>query len=339
MSKQFYKNVSLKPFDVNGVQSWRLLGPDGSPIRAFDVFAKTLLRAKRNTRKGYCRWLAEFFDFVIEASFHWRLVGNGMHSREALQDILEAYDEFLVYGERSGNSIAQVVSKTIRSPRNSRTTSATKHAAVRYFLKLSEQIRKQMLELTNVGGDEFVDEQSLFIGMGEKQTLSTFQRQTLVANSMLAGLISGGPKLISEAFLPTSVPDVSHDLERAFPFDKVQGFLSHLRTYRDKALYALCAACGCRVSESLQILWEDIDIQARKVRLIDPLTRPNCQSYAALSPKQRDNLSWKGRSSSVTLLIEPFATWFFEALADYLRYEYVPHGRHSFVFLFVCAPN
>jgi integrase/recombinase XerD len=105
-----------------------------------------------------------------------------------------------------------------------------------------------------------------------------------------------------------------------------------LRTYRDKALYAFCAASGCRISEALQLLWEDIDMLAQTVRLENPNSRKSCPSYLALATAKRDRLSWKGRTTSVTLLIDPFATWFFEALADYLRYEYIPHGRHSFVF-------
>jgi len=149
---------------------------------------------------------------------------------------------------------------------------------------------------------------------------------------MLAGVIAGGPKLIEEGILPTSVPDITYEHERAFPFDKVADVLGYLTTYRDKAIYAFCAASGCRISEALQLLWEDIDTKAQTVRLVDPKSRPNCRSYLGLTPGERDRLVWKGRATPVTLLIDPFATMFFEALAAYMRYEYIPHGRHGFVF-------
>jgi integrase len=190
-----------------------------------------------------------------------------------------------------------------------------------------------MLELTKFGvGTTSVQEQKLLFGIGERRKLPEFQRRALVANSMLAGVIAGGPKIIEEGILPTNVPDISYDHERAFPFDKLVDVLGHLTTYRDKALYAFCGASGCRISEALQLLWEDIDTKLQTVHLVDFKSRPNSQAYLALAPEERDRLVWKGRSTPITLLIEPFATMFFEALALYLRYEYIPHGRHSFVF-------
>lgn len=327
------KNVSLIETRLSGKQSWRLLDPNGCPVRAFDVFAKALERRSVNTRANYCRWLAEFFDYLFEASA-WTPAGqDGSVSQEALIEVIEAYDEYLVLGADAGKAIACRVAQTLPSPRISNRSSSIKHAAVRRFLKLSERVRAQMLELTRLGVvSTNIDEEKLLVGIGEKRELSEFQRRALVANSMLAGVIAGGPKLIEEGILPTTVPDLSYEHERAFPFDKVADVLGHLTTYRDKALYAFCGASGCRISEALQLLWEDIDTSTQTVRLVDYKSRPNCQSYLALSPEERDCLVWKGRSTPVTLLIDPFATMFFEALALYLRHEFIPHGRHGFVF-------
>lgn len=327
------KNVSLIQSRQSGKQSWRLLDSGGCPIRAFDLFAKALARDSVNTRANYCRWLAEFFDYLIEASA-WTPAGqNGDVRRDDLVEVIESYDEYLVFGQDSGNEIARRISKTLPSPRISRSSSSTKHAAVRKFLKLSERFRAQMLELNEAGAlpNKPEDGKQLF-NFGSMREPSQFQRQALVANSMISGVISGGIKLIEEGILPTSVPDISYDHNRAFPFDRVKDVLSQMTCYRDKALYAFCAASGCRISEALQLLWEDIDILEQKVRLIDPKSRPYSPSYLALQPVERDRLVWKGRATSLALLIEPFATMFFDALAAYLRHEYVPHGRHKFVF-------
>ena len=327
------KNVSLVKTRLNGKQSWRLLDPNGHPICAFDIFAKTVQRRSVNTRANYCRWLAEFFDYLFEASV-WVPVGqDGNVSHDTLLEVIEAYDEYLVLGSDAGKEIARRVDGTLPSPRNSNSSSSTKHAAIRRFLKLSEQVRLQMLELTKFGvSSTSIGEEKLLSGIGEKHGLPNFQRRALVANSMLAGVISGGPKLIEEGILPTTAPDLSYEHERAFPFDKLVEVLGHLTTYRDKALYAFCGASGCRISEALQLLWEDVDTATQTVRLVDPKSRPNCRSYIALTSEERDRLVWKGRATSVTLLIDPFATMFFEALASYLRHEYIPHGRHSFIF-------
>lgn len=326
------RNVSLLETRLNGKQSWRLLGPDGRPVQAFDVFAKTLERRSVNTRTNYCRWLAEFFDYLFEASAWVGQDGNNVN-QDILVEVIEAYDEYLVFGADSGNPIARRIDETLPSPRISKRSSSIKHAAIRNFLKLSERVRAQMLELTKIGaGQANIDEQKLLIGIAENRVPSEFQRRALIANSMLAGVISGGPKLIEEGVLPTTAPDITYEHERAFPFDKVADVLGHLTTYRDRALYALCAASGCRISEALQLLWDDVDTKARVVRLVDPKSRPSSRSYLALAPEERDFLVWKGRTTPVTLLIDPFATMFFEALAAYMRHEYLPHARHGFVF-------
>lgn len=326
-----FRNVTLLKTQVNGRQSWQLLDPDGRAIPAFDVFAKTLEQRSINTRKSYLRSLAEFFDFLFEAAT-WSADGE-VGSQDTLVTIIGAYDDYLILGNESGNPIAQRISQTIPSPRISKASSGTKHAAIRKFLKLSERIRMQMLELTNAGFQAgSVSQQKLIIGLGERREPTAYERQSIVCNSMLAGCISRGPQLIEEGILPTSTPDLTYEHERAFPFDRVGDVLNGMTTNRDKALYAFCAASGCRVSEALQLLWEDVDTAAQKVRLIDPKSRPHSPSYLALHPGERDHLVWKGRATSLTLLIEPFASAFFVALAAYLRYEYVPHGRHKFVF-------
>lgn len=327
------KNVSLIETRLNGKQSWRLLGPDGRPVRAFEIFARTLERRSVNTRANYCRWLAEFIDYLFEASAWAAVEPDDSPHQETLVEVLEAYDEYLVFGPDSGNVIARRVDETLPSRRISKRSSSIKHAAVRKFLKLSERVRAQMLELTRAGAEAInVDEHKLLIGIGEKREMTHFQRRALTANSLLAGVIAGGPKLIEEGILPTTLPDITYEHERAFPFDKVSDVVERLTTFRDKALYTLCAASGCRISEALQLLWDDIDTKAQTVRLVDPKTRPTCKSYLALTSEERDRLVWKGRATPLTLLIDPFATMFFEALAAYLRYEYVPHARHGFVF-------
>lgn len=326
-----FRNVTLLDAELYGQQSYRLLDPNGRSIPAFDVFAKTLARRSINTRKNYLRWLAEFFDYLFEAAA-WCADGETV-SLEALVEIIEAYDDYLVLGAESGNPIAQRICQSMQSPLISKASSATKHAAIRKFLKLSERIRQQMLELTNAGHQPIeVSRQKLIVGLGDRREPTTYERQSMVRNSMLAGCIAGGPRIIEGGILPTSAPDLSYEHDRAFPFHRLVDVLNKMTTYRDKALYAFCGASGCRVSEALQLLWDDIDVAAQTVRLIDPKSRPRSHSYLVLQPSERDRLVWKGRATPLTLLIDPFATEFFNALAAYLRHEYIPHGRHKFVF-------
>lgn len=329
------KNVTLLPDSKNGKCTWKLLGPTGVLNESFSIFANSISRTKsKNTLNNYCRHLAQFFDYLFEASTALHLLrGDTSLTSGVLLDIIEAYDEYLVYGKDSGNEIAKIVASTMPSPRNTRQTSALKHAPVRTFLKLSDKIHKQTLELINAGllqqkeeSTSLVDTKSLRVPP------SAPQRQALLGNSMLAGVIAGGSKLVPSALLPTVTPQTAFDNSRAFPFDRIEEFINAMPFHRDKAFYSLLAASGCRTHEGLQLLFDDIDVDRREVHLIDPATRPNCKSYLYLTPDERYSLAWKGRTTQKTLLIEPFASMFFDELASYLQKEYIPHGLHRFVF-------
>jgi integrase len=131
----------------------------------------------------------------------------------------------------------------------------------------------------------------------------------------------------------TPVPEINYEDSRAFPYDKVIELIDDMPSFREKTYYSLLAASGCRGHEGEQILlYDDINIADRSVRLVDPRSRPSHASYIALTPIERSQLSWKGRTSDVTLLIEPFASIFFESLEKYLEHEYLPHGKHNFLF-------
>lgn len=332
------RNVSLLPDTKNGKSTWKLLGPTGVPNEPFSVFAKS--RSKKGSKRtldSYCRNLAHFFDYIYEASSLLRAArGDFQITRGVLEDIIEAYDEYLVYGEDSGNEIAQIVARSMSSPRNSRTTSAIKHAPVREFLKLSDKIHQQRLELVKAGLMQLHEESlSALIPSNRQVTPSPSQRQAILGNSMMAGVIAGGTKLVPSALLPTVKPQGRYDNGRAFPFDRIKDFIVALPKHRDKAFYSFAAASGCRAHEGLQLLLDDIDVLSGKVLLIDPATRANCESYIYLTHAQRQCLAWKGRTTPVTMLIEPFATMFFEELEAYLKHEYVFHGLHRFVFQYL----
>lgn len=334
------KNVSLVKSMQDGKATWRLLGPAGIPLDSFTAFADSLLRKHGfNTRVSYCRHLAAFYDYLFEAEVVLRVKKPGKHplSRANLKNILEAYDEYLVHGEDSGNEIAKLISQSKPSPRYPANTSALMHAPLRKFLSLSEHIRQELEELSTLGMApvQCVDTEPLFPNLHSKVPVSASQHRGMTANSMIAGVISGGPKLLKSTTLPAMSTQVSYDENRAFPFDRIEGFIKAQKSFRDKAFYAFLAASGCRNHECLQLLFDDIDIGAGTVVLIDPALRANHPSYLSLSPVERDLMAWKGRATECTLLIEPFASMFFENLEHYITKEYIPHGLHRFVFQYL----
>ncbi|MFL9856826.1 site-specific integrase [Paraburkholderia madseniana] len=319
---------------LHGKLPWRLVGPEGKFLGAFEVFARSLIRKhSSNTREVYCRSVAYFIDYLLEFIRIMQAKGHCATQSDIL-DAIDAYDEYLVTGGASGSEIAALVSQSRPSSQVSPKTSAVAHAAIRKFLQLSERLRGELLELSRAqviqldvpaSPDPFVPSQG-------RLPIPSVQRTAIASNSMLANVVAGGSKLIDATLLPTTGGEYVYDDSRAFPFDRIVDFLQCLPTYRDKALYALVAGTGCRIHEAIQILFEDIDVENREIKLKRPSQRRNHASYLYLSQAQRDLLCWKGRETSETFFIEPFASIFFEELERYLATEYIAHGRHSFVF-------
>ena len=330
-----YRHVSLRKQELDGRSTWQLLGPDGRPIVAFTAFAKSLRNAPSNTRNAYCRHVAEFFDYLIEAT---ALFGQERPlTKLELTDTLEAYGEYLLLGLDANRPIARAVATTLPPGQNKPSSVVPKKAALRRLLKLSENVRREMAELARLNGSRVViADTPLLPELGTRRPLQQHEVRAIQAHSMLAGVVAGGPRLIESVALFEETGGTPYDERRAFPYDKVMDLIDAMPTHRDKTFYSLLAASGCRTHEALQVLLtDDIDVDEGTLRLVDPTSRPGHLSYRSLTPAQRDMLAWKGRTSDLTLLIEPFATAFFESLHKYLEQEYLAHGKHDFLFQYL----
>ncbi len=318
------KNVSLVETSFKGTKSWKLLNNNGQPFESFSIFSNLLIKKySYNTRLSYCRNVALFIDYIEEAS---SVFTDKEFTKSFLVDVIESFPDWLLFGESSGNEISLEIQKKYPSPNYDKNTIDLIISSVRLFLNISDRIK---LEQENNG--ELVDSK-LFLETNTKDLISNNIKSSLMKKSMLGGVIAEGPKLIKACVLPLRKGESYFSKERAFPFDKIVPLIESLSTFRDKALYMLCAASGCRIHEALQILIEDIDIKNRTVRLVNPNSRITHQTYKALTSEERSKLSWKGRITDRTLLIQPFGDLFFEYLEQYVKTEYVNHNKHYFVF-------
>lgn len=329
-----HRNVTLRWIQKNGIDTCLLLGPDGE-IEAFNFFVNALKKFKHNTRKNYCHHVADAYDYILEASFFLaaRDGGEGIEI-DHLREAIDSWHEYLTKGRGTSSEVAFAVNKTLPSPLVSEKTSSIKHAALRKFLALSEAVRSQQATFVKLGLLDFpVDINILYPDINKTVKIDRFQRREMIRTSMFAGVVAGGPKVVNATVMPISVAPGAFKAEKAFPFDKVALLIGNFRTRRDKALYSLYAASGCRQHEGLQLLWRDIDPVKREVKLMNPNDRSNYQHvYRALTPSERDKLAWKARLTSDTYLIEPFASMFWTYLEEYVRHEYYPHNEHEFVF-------
>ncbi len=328
-----FKNVSLRRRNGNGKPTWVLLGPDGHAIPAFTAFAHSLRKAPTHTLESYSRHLAEFFDYLVEVS----VIHGGTVTKLKLTEAIEAYGDYLQLGVDASEEIARKVAAQLSPSVNSAASIGPKMAAIRKFLRLSEDVRKELAEVARWKGDvkTSVDDDPLLPGLGQRRELTSFEVRAMQANSMFAGVIAGGPKFIDLVSLGGYGGETPYDQNRAFPYDKATDLIDSMPTFRDKALYAFLAASGSRTSEGLQLLLQDIDVLEGTVRLVDPELRKGHASYRTLSAEDRSSLAWKGRTTQLTLLIEPFASKFFESLKGYLEHERIAHGKDDFVFQYL----
>lgn len=330
-----HKNVTLRHVRMNGLDSFTLIGPEGEEIEAFNVYKRAIAKLSWNTLKNYCYHIADLYDFLFEASYHLaNIAGQPGINTNQLRVALDAWDDYLVNGCKSSNEIAVLVSTTLPSPLINKESSNLKHVPLRGLLQLSNQVRSEQETFAKLNfSNEPVDLSILYPQINKSVQIDRFQRRKMLESSMLAGTIAGGANKRKDTVLPTKSSKKSLKTVKPFPFDQVTPFIENGSTYRDKTLNSFYAASGCRQHEGLQLLWSDINFETREVKLINPAQRSKFhETYAGLTPKELQRLSWKGRTTADTFLIEPFASMFFIYLEQYRRHEYIAHNDNEFVF-------
>ncbi|MDD2133471.1 site-specific integrase [Pseudomonas kurunegalensis] len=318
---------------------------DGIQNQFFDNWAYQLSRKlKYNSVKTYCYAIKVFLNYVLQMA---QLEGGLTPS--LLSYALEKYESYLVFGTQSGSETVRAVAQVLGN-RNLKGSSVVSNlAAVNRFITSSEQLRLGMLELETHG-------------MIVTSALSGFSLQTCVSvdapatvraalkrNSWLAGCIAGGAKRIKRAGLaPDSKPsDIAYTDEfggdeLCFPIDLCQKLIQKASSLRDKLLWCLLAATGCRISEALTMLSSDVllstsDLESNKVFVVDPATRHHIL-LKYLSEDQIHQLPHKGRKHSETFMLEPFSSMFWVTLEQYKTEEREKDKqrpfpkRHGFLF-------
>jgi integrase/recombinase XerD len=173
-------------------------------------------------------------------------------------------------------------------------------------------------------------------------TPNNFVKKEVKQSSWLAGCLKGGMKKIEQAHLKPKgksseiifANEFGGD-EKTFPFDLAEKLIRSAPNLRNKLLWSLIAASGIRVSEAQTMFETDVIIDAsaldsklqkrrrvtsKKVVVIDPDTRRS-KLKGYLTETEINQLPPKGRKNSDTYLIEPFASMFWQYLAEYKAEE------------------
>ena len=362
------KNVTLLPRKTRGGDdSWVLVHEDGWEDLFFGYYANHLLETKQsqfNTREKYCRFVAGFVDYLIEAS-KWYLegtnrrsltteygqydsAGSGGHlSGPALLELIRIYPKVLAGGAHSKDPVVVELSRRLGRRVVKRPSQTLHIVAINHYLQLSEDfnIRMRQSGMSQVGGMELFSEASLFPHMGTVAELTPFERMAMSSKSMIGGVVAGGPKLKRLAGLKPVVLDEDtddhYDYDSAFPLEAspeliTSGFLS----FRDRALYCFLMASGVRISEALALTWHDVDFANRKVYIRNPRAKDLDNVYLGyFSSEERSRLPWKGRAHSGTFLLEPYASEFWRLLEQYMKTEMLATHLHPFIFQVLKGEN
>lgn len=317
-------HVELFETTRNGTLTFRMICPDHTMTEFFDEWAYQLAKVKAfKTTRTYCYAVREMLNYIHQVSIQC----GGLTALQ-LRDALDSYESYLVSGIYSTSSIAREAARVLGSRELGGASIAVHFAGVNNFITASEAMREALLQMQDSG---YVSD--IAISMMPLTTTRYMEaprnvRAAIRANSWMAGCIAGGAKRIKKKHLsPVSKPstvartDEFGGDEKTFPIDKCRDLIENATCLRDKVLWSLLAASGCRISEALTVLWDDIHIDTdnpknNKVFIVDPDTRLDVLIHY-IPGHQLKKLDHKGRVKPDTFLIQPFASMFWHYLGLY----------------------
>ncbi|MFL9779787.1 tyrosine-type recombinase/integrase [Vibrio cyclitrophicus] len=300
----------------------------------FSSFISMLVRRglSNHTIESYADHTAHFLDFMFEVQ---------LQPKELIEDfqatsIFDLYYEYLAFGLLAENQLtielARTLNKTVQI--SNKTISGQITSALDYFLHhLSAEYGSQFL-------DNFQVEYYINTRQQEKFEKYSWFAQCIRATENELNYRSKKTGLFPRARRSQNimVSDSSNTYEKAFPSNEAFQFLlkqkseidhnKSLTKSRAYLLDSLQAASGVRISEALQVLVGDINIENKTIKIV-PV---NKRTYKGLTESEANKLVFKGRNTEKTLLIEPFATLFWDALKTYLQKYYKRNMNHNFLF-------
>jgi integrase len=283
--------------------------------------------SKANSVAAMANDLKAFLSYLFVAS---EVVSDYLdYEATPLSEIIFGYPQFLLLAKRSSSVIAKRVAHILDATPVSSSSKDRMLSSVHGFIQESANYQSTSNELSDL---ELIDTQKSAQIFGaellNKRLASEKERKVLLHNSFLAGCISGGAVYVeSKLFKIKGVSkEAGSDVAKAFPLQSILDTINNTNSHRNRALWALLAGTGIRISEALNLLMEDVDGITEKVKIIEPVTRLG--KYPYVSSNMLEDLKFKGRTTETTYFLEPFKGIFFSSLKQYLDKERIPvsHG-------------
>ena len=339
LEQELMKNFILVDAPLTSEGSYILLHLDPDmpdEAREFKPFTHyTSWLARRgyaaNTEKVYSEHVGRFVDYVFEAS----KTNFPSDVEVTIETVIYSYQPYLLFGKDATNPIARKLADSLGKVKltGQNSIAQTIESSIRWFLQVAES--------TNITSPDQLFSR-FYISRPEYRSQYAISAQK--ANSWMAAVIRNSlssvlPKAKKDRlFAQVGRRDRKNNKQPfkkvTFPIELSVDLITQHKPvksttfYRDMTLYALLAATGARTSEALQVRMPDIDSDKFAIFLRDPFARKT----PGLTEKEHKFLSWKGRDTELTYMIEPFAGIFWANLEKYLTLEYNSSVGHDFLF-------
>lgn len=351
------KNVRRIESRYLGKVTWNLIDCDGDIIVAFDVFSRSIIDEKYATKKRYAEVASKFIDYLYEVGI---LGGPGVSRKQ----INEAVDYYLIL-LRDGQNInfgytkkgvtgyqdddealelsLRLISKSLGITALKPNSWSNTIAALNRFLRVCTALEIEAREIALHRGEvdsslvnqSMFDYRPLLNAVNGSSRLTKGEVKHIRQSSMLGSLIRfrGGELARPSGLTISKIGKSQRDTQVFdFPMDKLPLLLNAAIYWRDRSLWLLTAASGIRRSEALNLEWSHIDIDQGMVYVLDP----DYTRYGRDLAEDERTRRFKGRVTSWTYLRYPYKDWFFEALLEYRKHEYVlPKDGNDYVFQYV----
>lgn len=284
-----------------------------------------------STIEQYAGHVGRFLDFLYEA----RTLSAELKVDLEPSNVFSLYEDYLTLGRRSDTKLIRQIAKNL---------SKNNDTCFRSIANGIEASLSIFMELRMFKGDH----NSVLDYIKHERNVSHRELSKMARHSWLEAtkrnFDSNKKKANSKLFRKAARKNnrsslkkrTEEKLKKSFPLNRCVQFFcdsnitptSNFSKVRDFLLYSLLAATGVRTSEALQVTVDDINWDERTIDIISPTDR----NQTGLTQKESKALCDKGRATSLTFMIQPFAQIFWSILKIYMTHHYKTNVSHRFLF-------
>ncbi|MEZ8155152.1 tyrosine-type recombinase/integrase [Vibrio splendidus] len=282
------------------------------------------------TVEQYAGHVSRFLDFLYEV----RAVSAEMDVAFEPSKVFRLYQDYLTLGQNSNTKLISQVAINIGKDNETSFKSIANgiEASLSIFMELRMFDKDDHSFLDSIKHEHNIDHRELS-QMARNSWFEATKRNFGSKSQKKVKLFRRAAKKNNRTSLKTLTKE---KIRKSFPIDKsVQFFYSSDITpaskfskVRDFLFYSLLASTGVRTSEALQVTVDDINWDEKTIDIISPNERHN----TGLTQKESEALCDKGRATSLTFMIQPFAHIFWSILKIYMERHYKANVSHRFLF-------